>query len=189
MRTIHRARIFYSLKALQPYYLLVYRTKFWNLHADNSIIGWDILSPDISYNMFHRGNLKTPSVDKGGLKIMRKKSYWRPNVDYYPQQLINRQGICNSNNTNNQDFYQQSGYLQPQQYKQSRLLFNRQGICNSNNTNNRDFQQAGYLQQQQYKQSRLLLTSRVSATATIQTIKTFRQGICNSNDTNNQDFC
>ena len=35
-----------------------------------------------------------------------------------------------------------------------------------------------------------LLTGRVSATATIQTIKTFinSQGICNRNNTNNHDF-
>ena len=54
-------------------YLLVYRAKFWNLHADNSI-GWDILSPDISYNMFNRDNVETPLEDKSGLQIMRKKS-------------------------------------------------------------------------------------------------------------------
>ena len=60
----------------------MYRTNFLNLYADSSIIGWDILSPDISYDMFDRENLKTPSADKSGLQIMRKNPYRRPNVDY-----------------------------------------------------------------------------------------------------------
>ena len=56
-------------------YLVVYRTKFWNLPADNSIIGWDILSTDISYDTFARENLKTPSAEKSGLQIMRENPY------------------------------------------------------------------------------------------------------------------